>query len=173
MKSTRITRSKAKLLAPGPSTSPTSHPHPLSIIITESLDDLSSVPIQSFAHPVMSHEQTRDTPPHQSAGTPPAPAPTLPAIDPQLQAAMMAMVEIMTRHKLSSRFPLERDVAAPTTAMTDQHHALGSRPRTQSHMMGMIPRSYVLSFLNASSYSERAQMISKTTKSKSPTPFLG
>ena len=107
MKSTQITRSKAKTLAPGPSTPSTSqHPQPPLIIITEPSDDTTFILIQSPIHTVMLHEQTCNTPLHQSAGTlsatapeatpEPAPAPTLPTIDPQLQATMTAMVEVMT-----------------------------------------------------------------------------
>ena len=107
MKSTQITRSKAKTLAPGPSTLSTSqYPQPPSIVITEPQDDTTLILIQSPIHAVMLHKQTHDTPLHQSAGTLSAtapeatpelaPAPTLPTINLQLQAAMMAMVEVMT-----------------------------------------------------------------------------
>ena len=142
MKSTRITRSKAKSLAPGPSAPPTFyHPHPPSIIVTEPLDDSSSVLIQSPVHPVTSHEMNRDTPLHQfhqpslEATPEPASAPILPAIDPQLQAAMMAMVEVKT-----CQFQAQLEV--PLRARRRRAHDRDDEPAPRTRVKTNDPEPY-------------------------------
>jgi len=120
MHSTRLTRSKAKTAVPFPSTSPT-------------------LPEPS----IMSQEQTRDTHPHQEDRdrTPiapiftPEPAPNLPPIDPQLQAAMTAMVEVMIRQ-------FQAQLQAPPAAIRRLAHDRYDEPAPPTRVKTRNPDPY-------------------------------